>query len=200
MCRLSRSTGLIMTLSLLMLLLTSCRDFQAEEQIRADAQTTAAQINANAATTQTQLETDARVKEANAKADAEKYQANQKAEADKYSSAQATIQAGIWADKLPELGIIATFALLAAIVLIYRGKIGLRRVDKEVLLLSPPSPPPSPSPSLKTPPLQVTVEAQRRHALVAPGDAPGVWLLMLPDGRQLVMRPKQLTDSQRGAL
>ena len=45
-------------------------------------------------------------------------------------------------------------------------------------------------------PPQVTVEAQRRHALVAPGDGPGVWLLMLPDGRQLTMRPKQLTDGQ----
>ncbi len=191
-CRLIRSTGLIMTLSLLMLLLTSCRDYQAEEQIKADAQIQIANSQAQAQRDISFNQANAAVGVAQAQKEATIAVSNNQAEAAKYSSAQATAQAEIWADKLPELGIIATFAVLAAIVLIYRGKIGLKRVDKEVLLLSPPSPPPSPLPSLKaSPPLQVTVEAQRRHALVAPGDAPGVWLLKLPDGRQLVMRPRR---------
>ena len=47
--RSSRSIGLITTLSMLMLLLTGCRDYQAEEQIRANAQI---QISANQAQAQ----------------------------------------------------------------------------------------------------------------------------------------------------
>ena len=201
MYRLSRSIGLITSLSLLLLMLASCRDFQAEEQIRANAQI---QISANQAQAQRDIsfnQANAAVGVANSQKEATVAVSNNQLAADKYKAEQATKQAAIWADKLPELGIIATFAVLAAIVLIYRGKIGLRRVDKEVLLLSPPSPPPSPLPSLKAaPPLQVTVEAQRRHALVAPGAVPGEWLLMLPDGRQLVMRPKQLMDGNQGGV
>ena len=194
-----RSTGLIMMLSFLMLMLTSCRDYQAEEQIKADAQIQIANSQAQAQRDISFNQANAAVGVANSQKEATVAVSNNQLAADKYKAEQATKQAAIWADKLPELGMIATFALLAAIVLIYRGRIGLKRVDKEVLLLSPPSPPPSPLPPL--PPLQVTVEAQRYRARVALGAAPGEWLLLLPDGRQLVMRPRpQLTNSQRGGV
>ena len=197
MYRLSRLTGLITTLSLLMLLLTSCRDYQAEERIRADAAIAISSNQANATMSAAQARAEADKVMAQSKAQADTTIAQTQAEADKYKAEQATKQASIWAEKLPLVATIATFAILAAIVLIYRGKIGLKRVDKEVLLLSPPSPPPSPMPSMTLTPMAVIVEAQRRSARVAPGDAPGVWLLTQPDGRQLVMRPKQLIDSMR---
>jgi osmotically-inducible protein OsmY len=161
------------------LLLTGCRDYEAEANIAAGAQTTTAQINANAQTTQAQLEADAKVRTAQAQADADKHRADKETE-----------QAGIWSAKLPELAVILSLAVLLGIVLVYRGKVSLVRVQREPLWLQQ-SPAPSRLPS-STPPLQVTVEAQKLNALPVPGDGPGVWLLVR-DG-MIVGRaaPKQL--------
>jgi hypothetical protein len=176
------------------LLLTGCRDYEAEANIAAEAQTTTAQIAANAQTTQAQLEAEAKVKTAQAQADADKHKADQAAEATKHQADQATERAGIWANKLPELAVILSLAVLGGIVLVYRGKVSLVRVQREPLLLQQ-YPVPSPLP-LSKPPLQVTVEAQKLNALPVPGDGPGVWLLVR-DGT-IVGRaaPKQLADGR----
>ena len=204
--RSSRSIGLITTLSMLMLLLTGCRDYQAEEQIRANAQI---QISAN----QAQAQRDISFNEANAAVGVAQNQkeatiavSNNQTEAAKFSSAQATVQARIWADKLPLVAVILTFALLAGIVLWYRGKAHLIRVTNEVLLLSPPLPAPSllspsrPQPQLSLPtwiPEPVRVMAVERGADNAKQSADGEWLLYRHGHLLLTMRPKQLTDKQR---
>ncbi len=186
----------LLMLLLLTLSLAGCRDYEAEEKIRADAQVG---ISANQAMAQAAIaenEANAQIAVAESQKQATIAMSNNQLAWETYRADQATKQASIWADKLPLVASIATVALLASIILIYRGKIGLRRVDREAqisLLPSPPLPP-----SLLSPPLQVTAEAQRRNALVAPGDAPGVWLLVLADGRQITMRPRQLTGPQGG--
>jgi hypothetical protein len=176
------------------LLLTGCRDYEAEANIAATAQTTTAQIAANAQTTTAQLEAEAKVKTAQALADADKHRADKEAEADKEAASQATARAKVWSEKLPELAVILSLAVLGGIVLVYRGKVSLVRVQREPLLLQQ-YPAPSPLP-LSKPPVQVTIEAQRVGALPVPGDAPGVWLLVR-DG-VIVGRaaPKQLADGR----
>ena len=160
------------------LLLTGCRDYEAEANIAAEAQTTQAQIAANAQTTQAQLEADAKVRTAQALADADKHRADKEAEADKEAASQATARAIAWSDKFPELAVILSLAVLGGIVLVYRGKVSLVRVQREPLLLQQ-YPAPSPLPLSKPlPPLKVTIEAQRLNALPVPGDGPGVWLLV----------------------
>lgn len=189
--RLSLLTGQTMKLLLLLLLLamlTGCGSNRVEEaQIQADAQTTTAQIEANA-----------NMAVAASQADATKYAAAQEAEARKLESKEATARAGIWAGMMPMTLTIVAVALLLGLVLWFRGRAHVIRVSGEVAHLSLPSP--QPSPWLLSPPPQVTVEAQKMGATVHPGAGAGEWLLVLTDGRQLVMRPRrQLTDSQGGA-
>ncbi len=185
MQRYNRSTGRIMRLLVLLLLslaVAGCTSTRVEEaQIAADAQTTTAQAEANA-----------RVQVAATQADATKYQASQQAEASKYESSQATERVGMWAGVAPTVLVILGVAVLAGIVLWYRGKAHVIRVTGQVALLSPPSAQTSPMLPLRpAPPLQVTVEAQRMGATVQPGDAADEWLLLLASGQRLLMRPRQ---------
>ena len=184
--RLNPLIGRIMSLSLLLLLsgmMTACASTRVQE----------AQIQANAQITAAQTEAQARIGVAQAQADATKYASAQAADAAKYTAKEQTAQAGIYASIAPLIMGMLVVAVLAGIVLYYRGKAHLVRVSHEAQLLLP-SPPPSPSRLL--PPPQVTIEAQRMGATVHPGAGAGEWLLVLHDGRQLVMRPRQLTDSR----
>mgnify|MGYP000913871801 CR=1 FL=1 len=195
--RLNPLIGRIMSLSLLLLLsgmMTACASTRVQEaQIAADAQTTTAQTEANAKIAVANADSQARIGVAQAQADATRYASAQEAEATKYTAKEQTAQAGIYASIAPLIMGMLVVAVLAGIVLYYRGKAHLVRVSHEAQLLLP-SPPPSPSRLL--PPPQVTIEAQRMGATVHPGAGAGEWLLVLHDGRQLVMRPRQLTDSR----
>lgn len=202
------SIGKIMRLLLLLLLLAAlagCQSTRVEEaRISADAQISIAESQAQAQRDIAYTTASAKAAVANSQKEATIAVSNNQLASDRYLAEQATQRASIWADKLPLLAVILTFALLAAIVLVYRGRIGLVRA--EVLLLSPPSPAPSrslpspPAPQLSLPswtPEPVRVVAIQRRADRVSENAAGEWLLW-QDGRLLLtMRPKQLTDSQR---
>ena len=208
--RLNPLIGRIMSLSLLLLLsgmMTACASTRVQEaQIAADAQTTTAQTEANAKIAVANADSQARIGVAQAQADATRYASAQEAEATKYTAKEQTAQAGIYASIAPLIMGMLVVAVLAGIVLWYRGKAHLIRVTNEVLLLSPPLPAPSrqlpsrPQPQVSLPtwiPEPVRVMAVERGADNAKQSADGEWLLYRHGHLLLTMRPKQLTDKQR---
>ncbi len=212
-----RSTGLTMSLKWglllwLALLLAGCQSTRLEEaRIEAEAQTTTAQLQASAQTAAAQSEAQARIGVAQAQADAAKYTAAQQAEATKYQATQETAQTQILAGVTPQSLAILCGAILIGIVLWFRGRAHLVKVNGEVARLLPLSPAPSPMLSSKpqpqtkpqiaaTAPIAVYEAANQYGADAArPGPMPGEWQLFRHGHLLLTMRPKQLTDSQGGA-
>lgn len=208
-----RSTGRTMRMkwSLLLwlaLLLAGCQSTRLEEaRIEAEAQTTTAQLQASAQTAAAQSEAQARIGVAQAQADAAKYTAAQQAEATKYQATQETAQTQILAGVTPQSLAILCGAILIGIVLWFRGRAHLVKVNGEVARLLPLSPAPShtlssnPQPQISaTAPIAVYEAANQYGADAArPGPMPGEWQLFRHGHLLLTMRPKQLTDSQGGA-
>jgi hypothetical protein len=132
-------------------LLAGCRDYAAEARINADAQRDVARINADASVTRTQI-----------------------------SETAATERNQAVVDVLPTGLLLIGIIGAAWLVLWYRGRAHLVRVQTLAQLTTQASYPPAARLAGAMPPRAVWVEAQRRG--LAPVEESGVWLLVDTDG------------------
>jgi hypothetical protein len=136
---------------ILTLLLASCRDYSAEARIQADGAARVAQIEADASVARTRLAEDG-----------------------------ATVRHLATVDVLPAALIIIGLVGAAWLVLWFRGRAHLVRVQTLAQLTVQASYPPPAEIAAAIPPRAVWLEAQRRRLLPVQED--GVWLLCDADG------------------